>query len=248
LRDLLKLKVIDIGVSSGTPGSLFSLTKLFYSSTSNSIKRLSKAERAKFNLNDHLKQVLVGNILGDLYMRRFSEKANTRVVFRQGSINASYLLHLYELFQEFVATPPSVTTVTDKNTGKIRYNLSFATLSLPCFNELYESFYVNGTKIIPTNIADILTSVSLAYWIMDDGSFTGNGLRLSTNAFSLNDLDLLIKALDKNFSIKASINIQYKEESQYTLYISKNQLPLVKNLVSKYMHPDMMYKFGNYSQ
>jgi len=64
----------------------------------------------------------------------------------QGSINASYLLHLYKLFQEFVITPPSVSTITDKNTGKIRYNLSFATLALPCFNELYEAFYLEGQK------------------------------------------------------------------------------------------------------
>ena len=68
-------------------------------------------------------------------MRRFSEKANVRLIFRQGSTNASYLLHLYSIFQEFVITPPSVSTVIDKNTGNIRYNLSFATLALPCFNQ-----------------------------------------------------------------------------------------------------------------
>ena len=88
-------------------------------------------------------------------MRRFSEKANVRIIFRQGSINASYLLHLYSLFQEFVLTPPSVSIVTDKKTGKVRYNLSFSTLSLPCFNELYEIFYFEGKKFIPNNIADL---------------------------------------------------------------------------------------------
>jgi len=39
-------------------------------------------------------------------MRRFSDKANARIVFRQGTKNASYLLHLYAIFQEFVLTPP----------------------------------------------------------------------------------------------------------------------------------------------
>lgn len=53
-------------------------------------------------------------------MRRFSEKANARINFRQGSINASYLLLLYNLYQEFVTTPPAVQSITDKNTGKIR--------------------------------------------------------------------------------------------------------------------------------
>jgi hypothetical protein len=177
-------------------------------------------------------------------MRRFSEKANARIIFRQGSINASYLLHLYNLYQEFVTTPPAVSSITDKNTGKIRYNLSFATLALPCFNELYEAFYLEGKKIIPNNIADLLSEVSLAYWIKDDGSFTGSGLKLHTNAFSLEELNLLIKALDKNFSIKASVNVSNREKSQFSLYISKNQMSLVKDLVIKHMHPDMLYKLN----
>jgi hypothetical protein len=187
--------------------SIFNITKSFHSSTSNSVKRISPpvllplqkqrwegAERNKLELDSKLKQILIGTILGDVYMRRFSEKSNVRITFRQGVIHASYLLHLYSLFQEFVLTPPSVSTVTDKHTGKIRYNISFTTLSLPCFNEIYELFYLasasglgreEGKKIIPNNIADFLTPLSLAYWIMDDGSFTGSGLKLHTNAFSL---------------------------------------------------------------
>ena len=78
--------------------------------------------------------------------RRSSAKANTRLVFRQGSINAEYLLYLYSLFQHFVTTPPSISSITDKVTGSIRYNLSFTTLALPCFNQLYKTFYVNGKK------------------------------------------------------------------------------------------------------
>ncbi len=151
------------------------------------------------------------------------KKANAKIIFRQGSINASYLLHLYNLYQEFVTTPPAVQAITDKNTGKIRYNLSFATLALPCFNELYEAFYLEGKKIIPNNIADLLSEVSL---------------------FSLEELNLLIKALDKNFSIKASVNVSNREKSQFSLYISKNKMSRVKDLVIKHMHPDMLYKLN----
>jgi hypothetical protein len=242
------------------------VTRFFHSSFSNSVKRLTNIpatllcnsgeglKEKKFKLDSHLKQVLIGTILGDVHMRRFSKKANVRIIFRQGSINSSYLLHLYSLFKEFVITLPSISTVKDKITGKLRYNLSFATLALPCFNELYELFYLNGKKIIPMNIADLLTAVSLAYWKMDDGSFTGSGLKLHTNAFSLEELNLLIEALEKNFSIKATINVSLlllqsceqknKEKSQYNLYISKNQLSLVKDLVIEHMHPDMLYKLN----
>ena len=83
------------------------LIKSFHTSKSNSTKRLSKKERDNFTLDEFLKQVLVGNLLGDIYMRRSSDTANVRAVFRQGSTNAEYLLHLYSLFQQFVQTPPS---------------------------------------------------------------------------------------------------------------------------------------------
>jgi hypothetical protein len=126
--------------------SILNLTNSFHSSTSKSIKRISNAERLKFNLNSYLKQVLIGNILGDIHMRRFSEKANVRIIFRQGYKNATYLFHLFSLFQEFVITPPSISVIPNKKTGKIRYSLSFSTLAFPCFNELYESFYLEGKK------------------------------------------------------------------------------------------------------
>ena len=176
-------------------------------------------------------------------MRRFSHNSNTRIVFRQGSTNAEYFLHLYTLFQTFVATPPRISTLTDKITGKTRYNLSFTTLALPCFNYLYENFYVKGKKIVPSNIDSYLTSIGLAYWLIDDGGFTGSGLKLYTNAFSEDELNLLIKALEKNFSIKASIH-KSSIDNQKTLYISKSQLPLVIALVKDYMHPSMMYKLN----
>jgi hypothetical protein len=58
---------------------------------------LNKIERSNFKLDDFLKQVLIGNILGDVYMRKFSVNANTRVIFRQGSANTDYLLLAFRL-------------------------------------------------------------------------------------------------------------------------------------------------------
>ena len=46
----------------------------------------------------------------------------------------------------------------------------------------------------------------------------GSGLKLHTNAFSSDDLNLLIDALDKNFAIKATIN-KSSIKDQQTLYI-----------------------------
>lgn len=194
-------------------------------------------------LEDNLKQILVGVILGDVYMRRSSIKSNTRIVFRQGAKNVEYLNHLYLLFKDFVLTPPVKYTITDKNTNIARYNYSFSTMSLPCFNEFYELFYLDGKKIVPKDISNILTPISLAYWIMDDGGFTGSGLKLHTDAIKIEDINLLIGALNKNFSIKASIN-KTSINNQFTIYISKKDLPVVINLVKEHMHPSMLYKLN----
>lgn len=85
--------------------------------------------------------------------------------------------------------------------------------------------------------ANYLTPVSLAYW--GPWARTGTGgwchggtagaPKLYTNAFSKDELNLLVEALDKNFSIKATINKSSIENLQ-TLYISKKQLPLVRDL------------------
>jgi len=43
-------------------------TRIFHSTSPNLKKRISNEERAKFQLDPFLKQVLVGNILGDIYL------------------------------------------------------------------------------------------------------------------------------------------------------------------------------------
>ena len=62
---------------------------------------------------------------------------------------------------------------------------------------------------------------------MDDGSFTGSGLKLHTNAFSIDELNLLVEVLEKNFNLVVTIQISNREKLQNTLYISKKQMPLL---------------------
>ena len=87
----------------------------------------------------------------------------------------------------------------DTKTGRTRQNISFTTLALPCFNEFYGLFYFNGIKIVPINIANYITPVSLAYWrrrLPDDGGCqsTRSGWRQimapKPNAFTKDELNL----------------------------------------------------------
>ena len=61
-----------------------------------------------------------------------------------------------------LSPPKSTNRKPDKRTGKIYNSLIFKTRMLPCFNYLWDLFYIDKVKIIPSNIGLLLTEVGLA--------------------------------------------------------------------------------------
>lgn len=124
--------------------------------------RLTKSEKEAFLLPVELKKIIVGLLLGDLNSQK--QNLNARLQFGQGFVHKEYIMHLYELFINFTTRPPVIANSSpDKRTGKVYRSLHFKTLSLPCFNELYELFYINGKKVVPLNIGELLTPLGLCY-------------------------------------------------------------------------------------
>ena len=62
-----------------------------------------------------------------------------------------------------LSPPKSTNRKPDKRTGKIYNSLIFKTRMLPCFNYLWDLFYIDKVKIIPSNIGLLLTEVALAF-------------------------------------------------------------------------------------
>ncbi|CAG8691101.1 13079_t:CDS:2, partial [Funneliformis caledonium] len=50
---------------------------------------------------------------------------------------------------------------------------------------------------------------SLAYWISEDGAYTGAGILIHTNCFTREEVELLISVIEKNFGIKSNIRANY---------------------------------------
>src|SRR5690349_3568369 len=96
---------------------------------------------------------------------------NIRLRFIQGIIHIDYLEHLFKLFSNYCASALKIhNPAPDKRTGKVYSYAYFKTYSLACFNEFYNLFYPAGKKVVPTNIAELLTPLGLAYLISDDGT------------------------------------------------------------------------------
>jgi hypothetical protein len=87
------------------------------------IKYLTKAERLPFSLSEELRGILVGLLLGDLYMQKRSKSTlNVRLMFLQGLLHKDYLVHLYELFKIYCSNTAKTTNNSpDKRTG-VAYN------------------------------------------------------------------------------------------------------------------------------
>jgi hypothetical protein len=76
---------------------------------------------------------------------------------------------------------------------------------------------------------------------MDDGSKVSKGLKLSTNSFTYDDCLILIQALKDNFGIKASVQ-SAGCKNQYILYIWKESMNDLRNIVFPYIVPGRKYK------
>jgi hypothetical protein len=123
-------------------------------------------------LTDYHKQALIGLTLGDISLEKATSNSNVRLRFDQSisihSFAEQYIYFLYELFKVYTLSPPKSTNrKPDKRTGKIYNSLIFKTRMLPCFNYLWDLFYIDKVKTIPSNIGDLLTEVGLAFglWI-----------------------------------------------------------------------------------
>jgi len=208
-------------------------------------KYITKAERSEFSLSQNLQDILVGLLLGDLYMQRRSNLTlSVRLTFCQGLVHKDYLMHLYELFKTYGAMSPQIYNgAPDKRTGKTYNYIRFNTYSLFCFNDLYNIFYPLGKKVIPHNIAELLTPLGLCYWICDDGCFdkTSRAVILCTESFTIEEVNLLASVLVDKFHLKCAVN---KRTNGFRIRISAKALPELQRLLGPHMPPMMLHKIG----
>lgn len=206
---------------------------------------LTKAERLEFILSSNLKQILVGLIIGDLHIQKSKGYVNPVCRFDQGIVHKDYIMHLFELFQSYcLAEPKTSIRSPSKQTGKVYSRIRFHTYALPCFNQLYELFYVNGKKVIPSNTFDLLTPLGLAYWIADDGSFCKKRsiVTLCTESFNLEEVEFLANTLNTKWNLKCYMN--KTNNGGIRILIPRKSLPVLQSLLKNIMPSMMAHKIG----
>lgn len=162
-------------------------------------------------------------------------------MFKQSLDKKEYIYHLFDLFSGYSnMDAPNHKDYFDKRTNKVYTSIVFNTYSLPCFNYYHELFYVNGVKIIPLNIGQLLTAESLAYWAMDDGCKHNSGFYFCTDSYTFTEVELLIKVLKENFDLNCTP--QERIKGQYRIYIKTNSMEKFRSLVTPHFRSSMLYK------
>ena len=110
-------------------------------------------------------------ILGDAWLEK--QKVNARFRFEQSHLRTEFFFEVFKYFAFYSPNTPRLRERFDKRTGMMYKTWHFSILSSPFFTYYYNLFYKdlgNGVKkIIPDNIFELLTPVSLAFWISCDG-------------------------------------------------------------------------------
>ena len=190
-------------------------------------------------LSEQQKEILVGKLLGDgcLEINGF----NPRLKIDQTRAQKEYVFWLYRKFTSIVGRKPYVNKFFDKRFNKIYYHWRFATKSLSIFKHWHRTFYRGKVKIVPKNIFDLLTPLSLAVWYMDDGYRRRdcNGVYLCTSAYNISEQKLLQNALERKFSLKSRLHYA---AGNVKIYIPASHGKFFCKIIKKYMLPGFSYK------
>ncbi|TSC89959.1 MAG: COB-i1 protein [Microgenomates group bacterium Gr01-1014_5] len=197
--------------------------------------------KSSFVLNNNQKAVLIGTLLGDGGIRLKGKFARLHI---KHSLNQLPLVEYKR--QVFSNITTMDVSVFKQKVGKVDYNFAeFVTLTHQEFLEYYRLFYPTRRKIVPINIGQFLTSpLSLAIWIMDDGSAEYAGVSIQTHSFSQREVDLLRKTLTDNFNIETGSRLN---KGKWIIYFPKSSLSKLRNLIDKFMLEEFKYKLVPYS-
>ncbi len=192
--------------------------------------------KSTLKLSQLQRDILVGLLLGDAHLETQNRGRTYRVKFEYSLNHRAYADHLYEIFKEWVQSPPQ------EKIDTTHQNVWFQTVSHGAFRFYAHQFYRGQKKCVPKNIHRFLTNRSITYWFMDDGSIKSReskGVIFNTHGFERNDVQRLIVALRSKFELEAS---ERKQRDGWQIYISGNSYEKFRTMIDPYILESMRSK------
>ena len=202
--------------------------------------RHTKQERNMITIPSYQYSVIVGLLLSDGWLIIPSAThISPRLGFSQSLSHFKYVWFVFNILSHYCENFPVLRV--RKRGAKTYWCVDVITRALPCFSEIYSLFYVNKVKVIPHNIYELLTPVAFAHLIMGDGGFKSKGIFLCTDSYSIKDVVRLMNVLILRYDLKCTL---HKSNEGHRIYISRNSVGKVIEIVKPYLIASMYYKVG----
>ena len=190
-------------------------------------------------ISDFQKQIIIGCVLGDGRLECRSKNKTARLRIHHGEKQKDYLFWKYKIFKNIVNSEPKRIVWKDKKRNINNISWYFHTLTTQELGNLYSLFYRRKKKILPENLYDLLTPLSLAIWTMDDGDNDRDSIRYNIQCFSWKEQKVLKKLLEKKYQLESNLN---KDRNNYRLRVKKSSKVKLIKLISPFIIPSMEYK------
>ena len=184
-------------------------------------------------IDNSLHQVLLDTLLGDAYM------TDKSYLLGHGLSQYDYCYHIAERLHQFVAS------IGDFNVkAQTKKSINFWTYRHNIFSPYFDRFYSHGIKkkYFTEKTAPDLESEGLAYWYMDDGKYSKYGAYLCVGNISIEEGNILIDLLKRNFSISSNLQKYDAKKNSYAIYIQAKSRKHFYDLISSYIISSMRYK------
>ena len=212
-------------------------------------ERTSKRMRGDMRIGPHshdMMSIFNGVLLGESQAERRRSGQGVRLSMSQESHHGEYLLWLHAQINNrgyCNPVPPKIQTRLCTG-GKRRYMFRFHTFTYSSLSSLYSAWYTNNIKHIPKNIAEYITPLALAIWVIGDGVRVGKGLSLSTNSFTDQDCTRLTQVLYDLYNVKSSVE---SGPRRYKINIWAESMFDLRSVVRPHMVSSILYKLGESS-
>ena len=215
------------------------------------IRTLEQYERhRKQRLDEQETALIVGLMLGDGHMRmRSGNDTYPQLMIEQSVKHREYIYWLKDCLKDWIFDPDKAIHQNRKQheNGNVYHSLSFQTVCNPSFFQIYHAFTINGKKRLADYdfIRANFNIVSLAVWIMDDGTLTGNCKRnmIATNNFTFEEVNFLRSLLEERFGLKTWICKRTgKDHINYEIAFDRKSSRALSDLLRDIVVPEMRYK------
>lgn len=190
---------------------------------------------------DRLKSILVGTILGDAYVQN-TGRQNARLRLEHSLNQESYLLWKVSELEKVFQGKLTYLSREHPKTKQTYHYVRYQTYAHADLGILRKMFYPNGKKRIPEYLEEMINSLALAVWYMDDGYYDSR----HNSAYLYLGTTARLEAEIAQHAIQSKLKIENKvkdlKKKGFALYFSPRETRKLKNEIKNHVLPFFFYK------